>query len=75
MYFFLLDIYSMISTYAHHGEAEGRPDLGSGRVGPVSVSDRNRRFSGSSLCEPNLNRILNGSWAVSVLGGFGPVPV
>ena len=49
-----------------------RPD-----PGPVSVpvSGRNRRSDGSGSCEPNLNRILNGSWAVPVLSGSGSVPV
>ena len=45
-----------------------RPD-----PGPVPVPGRNRRFGGSGSCEPNLNRILNGSWAVPILGGSGPV--
>ena len=55
----------------------GLARLAYGVVGlrPDPWPGRNPRFGGSGSCEPNLNRILNGSWAVPVLGGSGPVPV
>ena len=68
------------SKLAREGRCGSRTvslDLTPGRAGSgselVSVPGRNRQFDDSGSCEPNLNRILNGSWAVPVLGGSGPV--